>query len=237
MREEARVDRLARLAALVGLLVFVAGLALAPMAESDLFFRIEAGRRDPRAPRAARREPLLVHVPRPSRPRHVVALRGGRGGAARARRLPGARARQDGRARRDVRGRVRACACRRGAGPAASALALAAAAFVGRDRFVERPHVFSLAGVVARRSRSPRRSRHGPRSATRGVRAASSSPRSRASCCGPTCTRACSSRPCCSRSRRVGARLDGGPGARRLGGLAVGRGARDARDARRRGAS
>ena len=38
---------------------------------------------------------------------------------------------------------------RRGAGPVASALALAAAAFVGRDRFVERPHVFSLAGEVA----------------------------------------------------------------------------------------
>ena len=31
----------------------------------------------------------------------------------------------------------------------ASALALAAAAFVGRDRFVERPHLFSLAGEVA----------------------------------------------------------------------------------------
>src|SRR3954470_4332191 len=29
---------------LMGLLVFVAGLALGPMAESDLFFRIEAGR-------------------------------------------------------------------------------------------------------------------------------------------------------------------------------------------------
>jgi hypothetical protein len=38
---------------------------------------------------------------------------------------------------------------RRGAGEVASALALAAAAFVGRDRFVERPHVFSLAGAVA----------------------------------------------------------------------------------------
>src|SRR5262245_3628981 len=37
---------------------------------------------------------------------------------------------------------------RRGAGPAASALALAAAAFAGRERFVERPHIFSLLGVV-----------------------------------------------------------------------------------------
>src|SRR5580698_9444233 len=35
------------------------------------------------------------------------------------------------------------------AGAVASALALAAAAFVGRERFVERPHVFSLAGAVA----------------------------------------------------------------------------------------
>src|SRR5580693_10746825 len=38
---------------------------------------------------------------------------------------------------------------RRGAGAVASALALATAAFVGRDRFVERPHVFSLLGAVA----------------------------------------------------------------------------------------
>src|SRR5450631_273306 len=38
---------------------------------------------------------------------------------------------------------------RRGGGAVASALALAAAAFVGRDRFVERPHIFSLAGAVA----------------------------------------------------------------------------------------
>src|SRR5262249_12022435 len=37
---------------------------------------------------------------------------------------------------------------RRGAGPAASALALALAAWAARDRFVERPHVFSLAGAV-----------------------------------------------------------------------------------------
>src|SRR5215471_19337795 len=37
---------------------------------------------------------------------------------------------------------------RRGAGPVASALALAAAAYAARDRFVERPHIFSFAGEV-----------------------------------------------------------------------------------------
>jgi len=37
---------------------------------------------------------------------------------------------------------------RRGAGAVASALALAAAAYVGRERFVERPHIFSLLGAV-----------------------------------------------------------------------------------------
>src|SRR4051794_701392 len=37
---------------------------------------------------------------------------------------------------------------RRGASPAAAALALGAAAFVGRERFVERPHVVSLLGMV-----------------------------------------------------------------------------------------
>ena len=40
--------------------------------------------------------------------------------------------------------------CRRAARDrSASALALAAAAFVGRERFVERPHIFSLLGEVA----------------------------------------------------------------------------------------
>ena len=38
---------------------------------------------------------------------------------------------------------------RRGAGPVASALVLAAAAWTGHERFVERPHLFSLAGEVA----------------------------------------------------------------------------------------
>jgi hypothetical protein len=41
-----------------------------------------------------------------------------------------------------------ALARRRGAGPGATALALAAAAWAARDRFVERPHVFSLLGEM-----------------------------------------------------------------------------------------
>jgi tetratricopeptide (TPR) repeat protein len=133
--------------ALVGLLVFVAGLALTPMAESDLFFRVQAGR-----------EILALHG-LPGRnlysftyPEHPdldaawlfevgAALLHGHGGfpalvVAKAAVLAATFA------------AAYALCRRRGAGPVASALALAGAAFAASDRFVERPHLFSFAGVV-----------------------------------------------------------------------------------------
>jgi hypothetical protein len=145
--EVARDDRLPRVVAALGLLTFVAGLALGPMAESDLFFRVEAGRQI-----LARHGLPGVNLYSFTYPEHPdldtswlfevgAALLNARGGfsalvLAKAALLVATFA-----------GAFAVC-LRRGAGPAASALALAAAAFVGRERFVERPHIFSLAGLV-----------------------------------------------------------------------------------------
>jgi hypothetical protein len=136
-----------RVAPLIALLAFVAELSLRPMAESDLFFRIKAG------------QEILTSHGLPGRnlfsftyPDHpdidaawlfevAAAALYARGG------FPAV-----------VIGKtvvlLTAFAAafwlcrRRGAGPAASALALAAAAYVGRERFVERPHIFSLLGAI-----------------------------------------------------------------------------------------
>jgi hypothetical protein len=146
LRSAAR--RFALAAPLLALLCFVAGLALRPMAESDLFFRIKAG------------QEILLHHGLPGRNLFsftypdapdldtawlfevaaaiVYRLTGFPGiVAGKTLVLLGAFA-----------GAYAVCR-RRGAGAVASALALAAAAFVGHERFVERPHVFSLAGGVA----------------------------------------------------------------------------------------
>ena len=146
LRSAAR--RLAPAAPLLALLCFVAGLALRPMAESDLFFRIKAGQ-----------EILLRHglpgrnlfsFTYPDAPdldtawlfevtaAIVYRLTGFPGiVVGKTLVLLGAFA-----------GAYAVCR-RRGAGTVASALALAAAALVGHERFVERPHVFSFVGGVA----------------------------------------------------------------------------------------
>ncbi|HTA17689.1 MAG TPA: hypothetical protein VK989_00265 [Polyangia bacterium] len=140
-------DRIARAAPAVALGLFVAGLALAPMAESDLFFRIQAGRDI-----VARHGLPRINLYSFTYPTHAdidtswlfevgaaaLYARGGFGAIVLAKTAV------------LVATFVAAFAVcrRRGAGAAASALALGAAAFVARDRFVERPHVFSLAGVV-----------------------------------------------------------------------------------------
>jgi hypothetical protein len=132
----------------LALLLFVAGLALHPMAESDLFFRIKAGQ-----------EILLRHglpgrnlfsFTYPDAPDldtswmfevGAAALYGAAG-------FPGIVLAKTMVLLGTFAGAYLLCR-RRGAGAAASALALAAAAFVGRERFVERPHIFSFAGEVA----------------------------------------------------------------------------------------
>jgi hypothetical protein len=132
----------------LSLLLLVAGLALHPMAESDLFFRIKAGQ-----------EILLRHglpgrnlfsFTYPDAPDldtswlfevGAAALYGAAG-------FPGIVLAKTVVLLATFAGAYLLCR-RRGAGAAASALALAAAAFVGRERFVERPHIFSFAGEVA----------------------------------------------------------------------------------------
>jgi len=143
------VRSLLRAAPLLALLAFVAELSLRPMAESDLFFRIKAG------------QEILAHAHQGLPGRNLfsftypdypdvdaawlfevgAAVLYGRGG------FPAVVVAKTAVLLAAFAVGFRLCR-RRGAGPAASALALAAAAFVGRERFVERPHVVSLLGVV-----------------------------------------------------------------------------------------
>ena len=138
----------ARAAPLVALLLFVAGLSLRPMAESDVFFRIKAG--EEILARHALPGLNLYSFTYPDHPdidtawlfEVGVAALYARGGfeaivVAKTVLLMAVFAAAFGLCRR------------RGAGPAASALVLAAAAYAGQERFVERPHLFSLAGEVA----------------------------------------------------------------------------------------
>ena len=218
MREETRVDRLARGAALLALLLFVAGLALGPMAESDLFFRIEAGRQI-----LSRHGLPGVNLYSFTYPDHpdldtswlfevgaaALYARGGFPALVLAKAFVLAAT---------FAGAFAVCA-RRGAGPGASALALAAAAFVGRDRFVERPHLFSLAGVVlvlavsdalAGATLDARRARGVVVAALAGV------------VLWANLHAGVFIAPVLFALAAVGARLDRGPGARRLAGLAAG---------------
>ncbi len=144
---DGRRDRIARAAPVVALALFVASLALAPMAESDLFFRIRPGATSSRGTGCRG-----INLYSFTYPTHadidtswlfevgaaVLYARGGFGAIVLAKTAV------------LVAAFVAAFAVcrRRGANAAASALALGSAAFVARDRFVERPHIFSLAGVV-----------------------------------------------------------------------------------------
>ncbi|HVU52697.1 MAG TPA: hypothetical protein VHL80_18580, partial [Polyangia bacterium] len=219
MEPAARDDRLPRILAGGALLVFVAGLALAPMAESDLFFRVEAGRQI-----LARRGLPGVNLYSFTYPEHrdidtswlfevAAAALHARGGfpalvVAKAAVLVATFA------------AAYALCLRRGAGPAASALALAAAAFVGRERFVERPHLFSLAGVVLLLAVSDALASAPARPARRARLVAG------AGLAGVVLWANLHAgvfvAPALLALAALGARAEGGPGARALAGLAVG---------------
>jgi tetratricopeptide (TPR) repeat protein len=125
----------------------VAGASLRPMAESDLFFRIKAG--DEILARHGLPGRNLFSFTYPDHPDldaswlFEVAV----AGLYRVAGFPGVVV-----AKTAVLLAIFAAAyalCRRrGAGAVASALALGAAALVARERFVERPHLASLAGIV-----------------------------------------------------------------------------------------
>jgi tetratricopeptide (TPR) repeat protein len=133
---------------LLGLLLLVAGACLVPMAETDLFFRIRVGEEILRTHALPRRNLFSFTFPDHPDPDPAwlfdVAV-------AALHRLGGFPAVVIGKTVVVVA--VFAAAyqlCRRrGAGAVASAVALAAAALVMRERLVERPHIFSLAGEVA----------------------------------------------------------------------------------------
>jgi len=139
--------RILRVAPLIALLALVAELSLRPMAESDLFFRIKAGQEILTGHGLPGRN--LFSFTYPDYPDVDAAWLFEVGAAALHARggFPAVVI-----AKTAVLLAAFALAfwlCRRrGASPAAAAFALAAAAFVGRERFVERPHIFSLLGEV-----------------------------------------------------------------------------------------
>jgi len=136
-----------RVAPLVALLALVAEQSLRPMAESDLFFRIKAGQEILTQHRLPGRN--LFSFTYPDYPDVDAAWLFEVGAAA----LYG---RGEFAAVVIAKAVVLTAAfalafalCRRrGAGAAAAAFALAAAVLVGRERFVERPHIVSLLGAV-----------------------------------------------------------------------------------------
>ncbi|MBN2576816.1 MAG: hypothetical protein JXP73_19795 [Deltaproteobacteria bacterium] len=134
--------------ALLGLLVFVAGLCLGPMQETDLFFRLAAGEQFLRSGRIVHRN--LFSFTFPNTPYLDPAWLFDALAAAMFR-LGGFPAvvlaktalvlALAGFAYRLCRGR--------GASPVVACLGLALAFFCMRERLVERPHLFSLFGEVA----------------------------------------------------------------------------------------
>jgi hypothetical protein len=133
---------------LAALLIFVAGLCLVPITESDLFFRIEVGQQI----LASRQIPYrnLFSFTYPHHPDldlswlfevGAAALFGVAGFA-------GVVLAKTAVVLAVFAGGFAICR-RRGAGPVLSALVLAAAALVMRERLVERPHLASFAGEMA----------------------------------------------------------------------------------------
>jgi hypothetical protein len=129
------------------LLAVVAELSLRPMAESDLFFRIKAGQEILAQHRLPGRN--LFSFTYPDYPDIDAAwlFEVGAAGLYAWGGFPAIVVAKTA-ALLAAFGLAFWLCRRRGAGPVATALALAGAALVGRDRFVERPHIFSLLGVV-----------------------------------------------------------------------------------------
>ena len=148
LSNDARYRRIAHGALLLSLLAVVAGLALQPLSESDVFFRLRAGQEI--LARQALPGRNLFSFTYPDHPDLDTAWLFEVGAALLFRRggLPALVLAKAALLVATFAGAFVVCR-RRGAGPVASALALAATAFVIRERFVERPHLFSLAGAVA----------------------------------------------------------------------------------------
>lgn len=139
----------------VGLLLFVALSCLGPMQETDLFFHLKAGEEFLRTGSLVQRN--LFSFTYPDHPYLDPAWLFDTG-AALAFRVGGFPAIVIAKTAVIVAVFVGAYCLvrRRGAGPVTAALVLAAAAYAMSDRFVERPHIFSLAGEVALLALGPR---------------------------------------------------------------------------------
>ncbi len=134
-------------ALLTALLVLAASLALAPMAESDLFFRLAAGRE------------ILAHHAIPARNLFSFTapdfpdldaswlFEVGAAWLFRIAGFPGVVVAKAAVVVALAGGAWLLCR-RRGAGPIASALAVGAALMVMQERLVERPHIFSFVGEL-----------------------------------------------------------------------------------------
>ncbi len=135
-------------ALLLALLAAVAALALEPLSESDVFFRVRCGQEI--LARHALPGRNLFSFTYPDHPDLDTAWLFEVGAALLVRLggLPALVVAKTAVLVATFAGAFVVCR-RRGAGPVASALALAAAALAVRERFVERPHLFSLAGDVA----------------------------------------------------------------------------------------
>jgi tetratricopeptide (TPR) repeat protein len=133
---------------LLALLAVVAGLCLAPMAETDLYFRLAVGDEILRTGALPRRN--LFSFTFPEHPDLDPAWLFDVGVAAlyRAGGFPAVVVGKTVVVLAVFAAAYHLCR-RRGAAPLAAALVLAAAALVMRERLVERPHLFSLAGEVA----------------------------------------------------------------------------------------
>jgi tetratricopeptide (TPR) repeat protein len=134
--------------ALAGLLLFVAGLGLAPVEETDLFFRLAAGEQFLRSGRILHRN--LFSFTFPEAPYLDPAWLFDTGVAALFR-LGGFPAVVLAKTVLVILLAVfayRLCR-RRGASPVVAALVLALAFLCLRERLVERPHLFSLGGEIA----------------------------------------------------------------------------------------
>jgi hypothetical protein len=132
----------------LGLALFVAGLALRPMSETDLFFRLAVGEQILTTGELPRRN--LFSFTHPEHPDLDSAWLFDAGAAllVRAGGFPALVVAKALLLALVFAGAYLLCR-RRGAGPVAAAATLAAAALVMSERFVERPHLFSFAGLVA----------------------------------------------------------------------------------------
>jgi hypothetical protein len=133
--------------ALWGLLLFVAGLCLTPLQETDIFFRLANGQQILASGTIPRRNLFSFTFPDHPYLDSAWLFDAGAAGIHRVAGFPGLVLAKTG-----LVLLIFAAAFlvlrRRGLGGISAALALAAAAFCMRDRLVERPHLFSLLGEV-----------------------------------------------------------------------------------------